>query len=301
MNKWSSLYFFLLILCLLIISLTIFSYSDNPDSNHETIPQKIINVRWNKDLKFADEIIPLDNPDVAERLERELIINTYQHTSTLMHLKLAGRYLPTVEKIFHKEGIPDDLKYLAVAESSLRNAISSAGAKGIWQFRDAAAKDLGLIINEYVDERNNFEKSTYAACKYLKQLKARFNSWSLACAAYNMGPSALASTLKEQEENNYYNLNLSDETNRYVFRIIAIKEIMKSPDIYGYYLKSSESYRPFNTFTEISIDSSIHNLAKFAHEQGLSYRQLKVYNPWLMKSSLINKDKTVYKIKIPVQ
>ncbi len=295
--KQASIIFFAL--GFLLVCIAFFSYVDKNQVNHEPLPQKITGLRQYQSLEFAGEQVPIKNPDVAERLEREMIINTYQHTSTLLHLKLASRYLPRVEQIFKEEGIPDDLKYLAVAESSLRNAVSSAGAKGIWQFRDAAAKDLGLTINDYVDERNHFEKSTRAACKYLRQLKSKFNTWSLACAAYNMGPGALASSLNEQGESSYYDLNLNDETNRYVFRIIAIKEIMKSPEQYGYYLNSADYYAPHNQFKEITIDSSITSLSDFAHQQGITYRKLKVFNPWLLKNNLPNKNKTSFTLRIP--
>lgn len=284
---------------LILGSIIFFSYSNQPATSLESIPQKIIGIKLLSYMEFAGEEVPIKNTDVAERLERELLINTYQHTTTLLHLKLANRYLPKVEEIFRQEGIPDDLKYLAVAESSLRNAVSPAGAKGIWQFRDAAAKDYGLLVNDYVDERNHFEKSTRAACKYLKQLKDKFGSWSLACAAYNMGPSALTSSMKEQEESSYYNMNLNDETNRYLFRIIAIKEIMKNPDQFGYFLNDSDYYVAHDKFREVRVDSSITNLARFAHNQGITYRQLKVYNPWLLKSSLLNKSKQSFIFRIP--
>ncbi|NOT37454.1 MAG: lytic transglycosylase domain-containing protein [Saprospiraceae bacterium] len=299
MKNIGKLSFFVVILCLVAASFTFFSYSDKSNNIVESIPQKIIGIKLFSKMEFAGEEVPVKNPDVAERLERELIINTYQHTSTLLHLKLANRYLPTVEKVFREEGVPDDLKYLAVAESSLRNAVSSAGAKGIWQFRDAAAKDFGLLVSEYVDERNHFEKSTRAACKYLKQLKERFGTWSLACAAYNMGPTALATSLKEQEENSYYDLNLNDETNRYLFRIIAIKEIMKNPDRFGYFLSDSDYYITHSKSRELKIDTSISNLSRFAHSQGITYRLLKVYNPWLLKSSLPNSSRQTFIFRIP--
>lgn len=271
----------------------------NNNFDFDPIPQTIKGIRINSNLSFAGEEIPIQIPDLAERLERELLINTYQHSSTLMHLKLANRFLPTVEKIFKSEGIPDDIKFLAVAESSLRNAVSSAGAKGIWQFKEAAASELGLTINEFVDERNNFEKATIAAAKYLKTQYNRFGCWSLACAAYNMGPSALALAMKEQNETSYFNLNLSDETNRYLFRIIAAKEVMSNPEKFGYFIDPSDKYDLLDNFEIITVDSSLNSLADFAHQYKISYRTLKIYNPWLLKTVLPNKNGVKYEIRIP--
>lgn len=284
-----------------VLSFLLLSNVNSTLFSFDPIPQNIKGIKIKSNLIFAGELIPTDNPDVAERLERELLINTYQHSATILHLKLATRYLPTVERIFKEEGLPDDLKYIAVAESSLRNAVSSAGAKGIWQFKEAAAGEMGLVINDYVDERNNFEKSTYAAAKYLKRLNEKFNSWALACAAYNMGAQALITSMKEQGEESYFNLNLSDETNRYLFRIIAIKEIMNHPDHFGYYLEPTESYESLTNYKTIEVDSSINNLSQFAHGFGITYRELKIHNPWLLKSTLVNKNKELYKIKIPAK
>lgn len=268
------------------------------NSRYDTLPQTIHSVTLADQYEFAGEKIPVENFDVRERLERELLVNTYHHSSTLLHLKLAMRYFPVFEKIFAAEGIPDDMKYLAVAESSLRNAVSSAGAKGIWQFKEEAAKELDLEINTAVDERNHLEKSTWAACQYLKKQKEKFGSWSLAAAAYNMGPSALAKAIADQKENSYYNLNVSEETNRYVFRIVAIKEIMKNPEKFGFYLMKNEMYPPLDDYKLIEVDSTISNLADFAHQQNMSYRQLKVFNPWLLKTDLPNPSRKVYRIKV---
>ncbi|MDQ3141259.1 MAG: transglycosylase SLT domain-containing protein [Bacteroidota bacterium] len=278
----------------------IFWSTDVPyNKSYDPVPQKIHAVNLLEQYEFAGEDLPMNNFDVVERLERELLINTYQHTSTLIHLKLSARYFPTVERIFKECGIPDDFKYLAVAESSLRNAISPAGAKGIWQFRDAAATELGLEINEYVDERYHFEKATFAACQYLKKQKERFGNWTLAAAAYNMGPNGLQNAMNEQKEEIYFNLNLSDETNRYLFRILAAKEVMKEPEKFGFFVHSKDKYEPFEDYKLVEINTSIESLADFAHKHGCTYRLLKVYNPWLIKSSLSNKDAKSYQIKLP--
>ena len=265
----------------------------------DPLPQRIYAIKLGDHISFSGETVPVDYFDVAERLDRELLLNTYQHSSTILNLKLCKRFFPTIESIFREEGVPDDLKYLAIAESSLRNAVSSSGAKGFWQFRELAAGEFGLEINEYIDERNHFEKSTRAAAKYLKKLKDRFGSWTLAAAAYNMGPTALQNALNEQKENNYYDLNLSEETNRYVFRILAIKEIMKDPERFGYFLTNVDLYEPLNKYEIVEVDTTLSSLADFAHQYDITYRQLKIYNPWLLKSTLPIKSGKSYKIWIP--
>lgn len=276
------------------------SSSEIPFNNrYDPLPQTIHAVKLAGQYDLAGEAIPMDYFDVTERLERELLINTYHHSGTLLHIKLAMRFFPMFERIFREQEVPTDLMYLAVAESSLRNAVSYAGAKGIWQFKEEAAKELNLEVNSYVDERNDPEKATLAACQYLKKLKERFGSWTLAAAAYNMGPTALQRTMDEQKESNYYDMNLSDETNRYVFRIIAIKEIMKNPDKFGFYLQKKEMYSPLDAYEVVEHAEGIPSLADFAHEHQITYRQLKLYNPWLIKSELPNPTKKTYRIRIP--
>ncbi|HRI00165.1 MAG TPA: lytic transglycosylase domain-containing protein [Saprospiraceae bacterium] len=255
------------------------------DSNSQTI----YGVELEESYQFAGEPMDISQDDIRERLDRELLLNTFQHSATLLHLKLASRYFPMIEDYFKKEQIPDDMKYLAVAESSLRYAVSPSGAKGLWQFLEGTAKDFGLEVNDYVDERNHAEKSTQAACLYLKQLKERFGSWTMAAAAYNMGPTALAKSISEQRETDYYKMNLSEETNRYLFRIVAIKQILNHPEKFGFYLKDEEKYQPFSNTKQIEIKTTIENLGDFAHSFQMSYRKLKLLNPWLLKSSLPNK------------
>ena len=284
-----------------IISIGFIFISNKQSYNfkYDPIHQNIKSLQLNDNYNFAGESVPIQNFDVAERLERELLANTFQHSGTVIHLKLAMRYFPEISKILKEEGLPDDFKYLAVAESSLRNAVSSAGAKGMWQFRDAAAKELNLEINEWVDERNHFEKSTRAACGYLKKLKTKFGSWTLAAAAYNMGPSGLQNAIDEQKETSYYDLNLNDETNRYVFRILGAKEILANPDKFGFYIQNNEGYFPLENYKIVENSGSITNLADFAHQHNCTYRMLKVYNPWLTKSNLVNKTGKKYSIRIP--
>ena len=283
-----------------IVVFVLHSSEDLPFNNrYDPLPQTIHAVKLADRYDFAGENIPIDYFDVSERLERELLLNTYMHSHTLLHLKLAVRYFPFFERIFAEQNIPDDLKYLAVAESSLRNAVSYAGAKGIWQFKEEAAKELDLEVNNWVDERNHPEKATVAACQYLKKLKERFGSWTLAAAAYNMGPTALQKALAEQKETNYYDLNLSEETNRYVFRIVAMKEIMADPEKFGFYIRKNECYPELTKYDLVEVSTSIPDLADFAHEHNITYRQLKLYNPWLIKSELQVANGKKYSIKIP--
>jgi len=262
------------------------------------LPQQIKSVNLNKPFNFAGEPMPV-NEDTRERLDRELSVNAYWQSTTLLHLKLANKYLPVVERILAENGVPDDFKYLAIAESGLRNVTSSASAKGYWQFMKPAATEMGLEINEDVDERLHIEKSSKAACNYIKQLYRRFGSWTNVAGAYNVGPTAFARTLEEQKESNYYDVNINDETSRYLFRIIAIKEIVKNPHDFGYFVDDTEKYNLNSNLKTISITTSIPSLADFAHQQGITYRILKFYNPWLINNKLTVGQGKEYLIKVP--
>ncbi len=244
------------------------------------------------------EKIPLESFDIYERLERELIVNTYLHSATLLGLKRSGRWFPVIEPILKRNNIPDDFKYLAVAESNLDNVISSAGATGFWQFMESAGKKYGLEINDQVDERYHLEKSTQAACDYLKEAYDRFGSWTLAAAAYNAGFNGIEKWSKIQNSKNFYNLLLNSETSRYIFRIAALKIIFENPSTYNFYIDSSEKYQPLNT-VEMTIDSSITDFSAFAQQLKINYKILKYYNPWLRDTGLKNKNKKVYTIKVP--
>lgn len=252
-----------------------------------------------RSFSFAGEDLPMDNFDVRERLDRELLRNSYYHSSTLGNIKKAQRYFPTIEAILAENGIPDDLKYLAVAESDLSNATSPAGAKGIWQFMRGTAGDYGLEVNSQVDERFHLEKATQAACEYLKKYKERFGSWTLAAAAYNMGGSKLRKEMDLQRGKSYYDLNLNSETSRYVFRIVAIKAIMENPEAFGFYIGEEQKYEPFPAYYNLEVKEAVDNWGDFAIKYGTTYRMLKIYNPWLRSSSLTNKLKKSYLIKIP--
>jgi hypothetical protein len=263
-----------------------------------TLPQVITSVNLSKDYNFAGEVLPRDNFDALERLDRELSVNSYYHSSTLLNLKAAHRYFPVIEPILKAQGMPDDLKYMAVIESNLRNETSPAGAKGIWQFMKSTGEHYGLEINSEVDERLHLEKATVAACQYLKDYYKQFGSWTTAAAAYNMGGPRVKRLLEEQKATDYYELNLGSETSRYVFRIIAVKEIMQDPVAFGFYLGESDLYSPLK-FSTVEVDTSIANWGEFAQEQNTTYRMLKVFNPWLIDNNLTNRARKTYEIKIP--
>ena len=250
-------------------------------------------------VDFAGENTPLNIADVNERFERELLVNANLHASTILILKRANRAFPIIEPILKKNEIPDDFKYLAVIESALVNAVSSAGARGVWQFMPETAKEKGMEVNDYVDERYHLEKSTEAACKYLLSAKQKFGSWTLAAASYNGGMTGVNKQIEIQKVSNYYDLLLNDETSRYVFRILALKEIMKNPEKFGFAIPKQELYELFPT-RKIEIDSTVNNLADLAISQGINYKILKIYNPWLRDSKLENKNKKKYSISIPL-
>lgn len=261
--------------------------------------QRVTAFDLNAPFTFAGEQVPADNFDAIERFDRELLVNTYQHSATLLNIKQAYRYFPVIEPILAQYGIPDDFKYLCVAESNLRMATSSSGAKGLWQFMVPAAEAYGLEISDEIDERYHVEKSTDAACRFLLRLKERFGSWTLAAAAYNMGETALAKRIAQQRVDTYYDLHLPEETSRYVFRIYAIKEIMTNPERYGFYVTEDQRYGPMEDFDAVDISTAVPDLAAFALSHGTTYRHLKLYNPWLLGNTLTNKSGKTYTLRVP--
>jgi membrane-bound lytic murein transglycosylase D len=250
-------------------------------------------------IDFAGEATPLQISDVRERLDRELLINANLDATTLLIIKRANRAFPVIEPILQRYGVPDDFKYLAVIESALVNAVSPAGAKGVWQFMPATAKEKGMEVNDIVDERYNLQKSTEAACKYLLDAKAKFGSWTLAAASYNGGMNGVTKQIELQQVSSYYDLLLNDETSRYVFRILALKEIMKNPEKYGFVIDPIELYVNLPSKV-ITVDSSIVDLSSFAKSQGINYKILKIHNPWLRDKKLVNLSKKRYEIEIPL-
>lgn len=252
-----------------------------------------------KQIDFAGEKVPLDRWDVREQLEREVLTNSYYHTNTLYTLRLTTRYFPIIEARLKANGVPDDFKYLCVAESSLRNQTSPAGARGYWQFLEGSGERYGLEINGEVDERYHIEKATDAACKYLKEAYDRFGSWTAAAASYNCGQGGYNKFSNYQQQDNYYDLLLPEETMRYIFRIVALKHIISNADDLGFMVLEDDAYEPIET-RKITVTETIPNLADWAINQGSNYRMLKLLNPWLRDHSLTVK-KNVYTIELPAQ
>lgn len=254
---------------------------------------------YNLQMDFAGEEVPTNMADVQERLDKEMITNMNYHTNTTLVIKRANKVFPVIEPILAKYGIPDDFKYLAVIESSLVNAVSPAGARGVWQFMPLTAKEKGMEVSDQVDERYHLVKATEAACKYFLSAKEKFGSWTLVAASYNGGIGGIKSKMEEQQVDSYYDLLLTEETSRYVFRILALKEIMKNADNYGFSIPKEALYYPIAT-KKIVVDSSLTNLAQFAKSQGVNYKILKLHNPWLRDKMLLNTNGKKYEIEIPI-
>lgn len=251
-------------------------------------------------MNFCNESVPLQLTDVSERLDRELTVNINLHATTELVIKRANRAFPVIEPILKKNGIPDDFKYLAVIESGLVNVTSPSGAKGVWQFMPATAKELGMEVNDFVDERYDLERSTEYACKYLLKAKEKSGSWTLAAASYNGGLNGILRMMDEQKVTDYYDLLVNEETYRYVFRILALKEIMQNAEKYGYQMPKSVLY-PVIPTKRVEVTANIDNLAQFAIDQGINYKILKIHNPWLRDKKLEVQPNKVYNIQIPLE
>lgn len=289
------------ILLITLLSITFFNalhMSDvSPEKNtSETYAIKALKIP--SDLTFAGEKVPTELYDIKERMDRELLVNTYWQSNGLLLIKKAHKYFPLIEPMLKKYGIPDDFKYLAVAESGLENNSSPAGAAGFWQFLKSSAKEYGLEVNQNVDERYNLEKATRIAAEYLKKSKERFGTWTLAAAAYNAGNARIARNLKRQQVDNYYDLLLNNETARYVFRIVALKEVLSYPKKYGFEFDEEDLYKLPNTQI-VEVDTVITNIASFAKTFNTNYKELKLHNAWLRENKLNNKSRKLYQIKIP--
>jgi membrane-bound lytic murein transglycosylase D len=249
-------------------------------------------------LSFAGEKVELNKTDIHERIDRELLVNTYWQSNALLWFKRTHKYFPVIEPILKRKGVPDDFKYLAVIESDLRNVTSPAGAKGMWQMLSDAGKENGLEINDNVDERYHLEKATEAACDYLIAAKNRLGSWTLAAAAYHAGNFGIEKILKEQMVDNYYDVLAGENTERYIPRLVAAKEILSNPEKYGFEFDKEDLYEIGNTYT-VKVDTVITNIAAFAQKFNTNYKELKMYNPWLRENKLNNKSRKLYEIKIP--
>ncbi|RUA06513.1 MAG: lytic transglycosylase domain-containing protein [Flavobacteriia bacterium] len=274
------------------------NHPDNNPSKNTSDLYEIKALKIPDNLSFCGEKVPLNKNDVHERIDRELLVNTYWQSNGLLFLKRANKYFPIIEPILRKNSIPDDFKYLALIESGLQNITSPAGAKGFWQLMPKTAIEYGLEVNNNVDERYNLEKSTEAACKYLLEAHEKFGNWTLAAAAYNAGMSGIDKQIVRQKVSDYYDLLLGDETSRYVPRIVAVKEILNHPSKYGFIFDKEVLYRMMPT-REVKVDTAITNLADFAKDQNINYKELKILNPWLRENKLNNKTRKLYYIKLP--
>ena len=306
-NNKSNFYFFFLgitvtiglgiLLATLLLSDNTANANSEPDEN---FPQgyRIISPEIPTYLEFAGEKIPTENFEVYERMEREFLSNTYWHSATILAIKRANRWFPVIEPILKKNNIPDDFKYLSVAESNLENVISPAGATGFWQFMEEAGEKYGLEINDEIDERYHVEKSAEAACKYLRDSYNMFGSWISAAASYNMRQDGITEQRERQKATNYFNLVLNAETSRFVARIVALKYIFQNPANYGFDIKEEDLYKPLEYY-EVTLDSSVTSFADYSKNLGVNYFILKMYNPWLRNNKLDNKSKKTYVLKLP--
>ena len=252
-----------------------------------------------KDINFAGEPVPLKEQEILERFEREIYVNAYWESNLILLMKRANKFLPEMESILAENGIPDDFKYLAIAESGLLNVVSPAGARGFWQFMPSTAKEFQLEVSDEVDERYHFEKATLAACRYLKKSYAQFGSWTSVAASYNMGMAGYSKRKKEQKMENYYDLLLNEETSRYLFRILAFKELFENPDRYGFHLTEEDLYQLPN-FRYLKIDQTVPDLAAWAIRHNSNYKELKIHNPWLRAGKIKVAKGKDYFIKLPV-
>ncbi len=259
---------------------------------------KIKALKIPENLSFAGEKVQLNKTDIRERIDRELLVNTYWQSNALLWFKRTNKYFPVIEPILKEKGVPDDFKYLSVIESDLRNVTSPAGAKGMWQMLKDAGRENGLEINDNVDERYHLEKATRAACDYLIEAKERLGNWTLAAAAYHAGNYGIEKRLKEQMVDSYYDVLAGENTERYIPRIVAAKEILSNPDKYGFIFTKDDLYELGPTYI-VKVDTAITNIADFAQKFDTNYKELKMYNPWLRENKLNNKSGKLYEIKIP--
>ncbi len=273
---------------------------DNPANTELDKPVQFQAITIPDTVSFAGEPMPLERFDVRESLDRELLVNSYFHSQTLRLIKLAPRYFTIIEPILKEKGIPNDFKYLAVAESSLNpRAVSPARAIGFWQFLSGTAGDYGLEVNREVDERYHVEKSTYAACDYMLDAYEKYGSWTLVAASFNAGMRGIDRQLERQKADDYYDLLLVSETSRYVFRIAALKLILQNPEKYNLIVNNEDKY-PVIPVKEVEVSGPVEDFADFAHQHNINYKLLKDFNPWLRQAYLTNSSGKKYTIKIPI-
>ncbi len=303
-------YKIIILFAIVIVSGTLINAVQNQDIEQKETPLEKIkskstsesyNIKAIKipaNLAFAGERVPIEKHDIKERIDRELLVNTYWQSNGLLWIKRTHKYFPIIEPILKEKGVPDDFKYLAVIESNLRNVTSPAGAKGFWQLLKGAAKENGLEVNGNVDERYHLEKATRAACDYLLKAKRKFGTWTLAAAAYHDGSGGINGKLNQQQVTSYYDVLAGENTQRYVPRIIAAKEILMQPEKYGFQFDEEDLYQLPKSYP-VKVDTIINNIASFAKKFNTNYKELKIHNPWLRENKLNNKSGKTYYIKIP--
>jgi membrane-bound lytic murein transglycosylase D len=298
----SGFIFVIIIIIVLSVAPGFDGFSRNPQNIDQPIDSAytIKSFKLPEDVTFAGERMPLDNFDTRESLEREILISAYRHSSTILIIKRANRYLPVIEKILKKNNIPDDFKYLAAAESEYSNMISPAGATGFWQIMPETGREEGMEINQIVDERYDVEKSTQFACEYFQKSYEKYGNWTLAAASYNGGRAGIDQQIAIQKQNNYYDLLLNEETARYIFRAEAYKLIISDPESYGFNIKKEDLY-PELKYYDVKVDTAVADFSVFAEKFGTNYKLLKFLNPWLRKPYLTPKPGKTYDIKIPVE
>ena len=285
---------------LLISNVILLTSSTRPNENSISM-QCVNSVIKNHIYEFAGDTVPIEDPEVYERLDRELSSNVYWQGNTLQILKLSEKYFPIIEPILKANGVPDDFKYLAVAESALRDAVSPSNAVGKWQILKSTGIQYGLTINDEIDERYHLEKSTQAACQYFLESYKKYGSWTSVAASYNMGMAGYQGKVNEQLEDNYYNLWLNSETSRYVFRIIAYKEIMQNPKAYGFFYDFGKDAYPEIQTTEKLIPVPTRDIALWAKENGTNYKMIRYLNPWIRGNHVTTLKSPEIAIKVPVK
>lgn len=260
---------------------------------------EVVNPSVPRKAKFADQDIDLDRIDMAERLDRELTAIAYTHGNTLLTIKRANRYFPQIAPILKKNGVPTDLLYLACIESSMNpTAVSGAKAAGLWQFMPSTGKEYGLEINDYVDERFNIEKATEAACRYLKTAYQKYGNWESAAASYNGGMGRISNELSSQKAETAFDLYLTEETSRYMFRLLAMKMIMENPGRYGFSISADQLYQPLDCDI-VEVSEPVDDWAAWAIDHGINYMILRNANPWIRAKSLPNASGKTYYVAVP--
>ena len=263
-----------------ILAFSIIRDKNSTASDNDPVPETfhskyaIFPVALPETLEFAGENVPIDQVDIRESLDREILVNTYFQSQTLLYIKRANRHFPEIERILKKYNVPDDFKYLAVAESGLTQAVSPAQAVGFWQLLEGTAIEYGLEVNKEIDERYHIEKSTEAACKYLKESYELYGSWTMAAASYNAGRRGIDRQIVRQKEKDYYDLLLNEETARYIYRILSYKLILSKPSNYGFYLGEDALYPEIPSF-EVTLDKTVESFADFAKRYDINYKILK--------------------------